>query len=117
MATISMKELINQFGDGETVSKPSTQKIGRGGKRAMGEKSYQEHRSRQDTETLIKTYLEDKPEGASIIAIARHLGRTASPHFRSIVLQMRDRHELIESVDMAPNQRLVRYLYSLATVK
>jgi len=113
MPSFSMNDLIKQVGETETVMQPSHQEIGRGRKKAMGEKGYQDHRSRQDTEALIKNYLAQKGEPMSIIAIARHLGRTASPHFRSIIAEMRDAGHLVETIDMAPNQRLVRYLYSL----
>lgn len=117
MPTYNMDDLIKEAGEMETVIRPLHQKIGRGGKKAMGEKGYQDHRSRGDTETLIKNYLVGKPDGMSIIAIARELNRTASPHFRSIVLDMTRAGELVESVDVAPNGRMIRYLYSLPQSK
>jgi len=117
MPTFNMDDLIKEAGEVETVIKPLHQKIGRGGKRAMGEKAFQEHRSRQDTETLIKNYIGQVGEPVSIIAIARQLDRTASPHFRSIVLDMTRAGELVESVDVAPNGRMIRYLYSLPQSK
>lgn len=117
MPSFSMDDLIKQAGETETVMRPLHQKIGRGGKQAVGEKGYQAHRSREDTETLIKNYLAQVGEPMSIIAIARHLERTASPHFRSIVLDMTRAGHLVESVDVAPNGRMIRYLYSLPQAK
>lgn len=113
MPSYSMEDLIKEAGKDTTVTLPSMQKIGRGGKKAVGQKGYQEHRSREDTETLIKNYLAETNRPMTIIAVARYLERTASPHFRSIVLQMRDAGHLVETVDIAPNGRTVRYLYSL----
>jgi len=96
-----------------TVTSPSLSQKSERGKKTVGEKSYQDHRSRQDTETLIKNCILDSGKPMSVMLIARCLDRTASPHFRSIVADMVKSGALIESVDIAPNGRMVRYLYSL----
>lgn len=107
------EELRRQLDAIVTVTSPSHSEKSERGKRAMGEKPYQDHRPRQDTETLIKNYIQDAGKPISAIVIARGLDRTASPHFRSIIADMVKVGDLIETVDIAPNGRMVRYLYSL----
>lgn len=106
-------ELRRQLDAIMTVSSPSHEKKSERGRKTVGEKPYQDHRSRQDTEALIKNCISDSGKAISAVLIARCLDRTASPHFRSIIAGLVERKELVESVDIAPNGRMVRYLYSL----
>lgn len=109
MASFKIEEL--RAGD-TTVSEPLQTKNQGGRKKAMGEKGYQDHRSREDTEKLIKSFLQEKGS-STVTTIARALGRTASPHFRRIVLEMAEAGQLVETVDTVPNGFLARYWYSL----
>lgn len=117
MPTFSMSELLKNFGNSvestETVSQPSHDKSAGGRRKAVGERPYQEHRSRQDTETLIKNMLQEAGKPMTIVAISRKLDRTPSPHFRSLIASMVAAGDLVETVDTAPNGRMVRYWYSL----
>lgn len=107
-------ELRKQLDAIVTVSSPSHSQKSERGQRAMGEKPYQDHRPKEETQRLIKNCIQSGPEeGLSAIALARCLGRKASPHFRSIIAEMVESRDLIESNDIAPNGRMVRYLYSL----
>lgn len=96
-----------------TVTSLSHEQKSERGHKTVGEKPYQDHRSRKDTEALIKNCLLESAKPMTVIAISRYLGRTPSPHFRSIIADMVKAGSLIESVDTAPNGRMVRYLYSL----
>jgi len=109
MATFKMEELR---ASDTTVSEPLQTKNHVGRKKAMGEKGYQEHRSREETEKLIKDFLAEKGT-STVTTIARALDRTASPHFRRIVLEMAEAGQLVETIDTVPNGFLARYWYSL----
>lgn len=106
-------ELRKQLDALVTVTSPSHEKKSERGRKAMGEKMYQDHRSRQETERLIKSCIQDAGKAISAMLIARCLDRTASPHFRSIIADMVKNGDLVETIDLAPNGRMVRYLYSL----
>lgn len=106
-------ELRRQLDAIMTVTSPSHEQKPEKGRKTVGEKPYQDHRSREDTERLIKNYLRQAKTPVSVIVIARQLDRKASPHFRSIVASMVKAGHLVESFDVAPNGRMVRYLYSL----
>lgn len=113
MPSFSITDLLGITGNDETVTSPShPEKSGRR-KKAVGERGYQEHRSRQETEELIKNTLRDAQKPMTALAIARSLDRTASPHFRSILADMVKTNDLLETVDTAPNNHMVRYWYSL----
>lgn len=99
MATFKMEDLI---GDDLTVNEPlAVKKTGRG-KKTVGEKGYQEHRSRQDTEELIKNILRDKGKPMTAVAIARACDRTASPHFRRLLSEMVTAGQLVDIVTDIP---------------
>jgi len=108
-----MTDLISSIEDIATVAKPSYIENQRGRKKAVGEKPYQEHRSREDTETIIKNFLAEQGKPMTVNPIARAIGRTVSPHFRRILAGMVETGQIIESTDTVPNGMMVRYWYSL----
>lgn len=114
MATMTRDEIDAYLRGDVTVIEPSQWHTRRERKKTVGEKPYQEHRSREETETLIKNFLADQGKPMTVAPIARALKRTASPHFRAILVDMVKVGVLVESVEAMPNQISIRYLYSLA---
>lgn len=110
---MKIEELLNHFRKDDTVISPSHSKKRGGRKTAMGERPFQDKRSRKDTETLIKNRLKEVGHEMTITQLAYDLERTASPHFRKIVEGMVERGELIQTADLAPNERMFRFWYKL----
>lgn len=111
MATFKIEDL---FGHGQTVPEPSHAKNKPMTQRAMGQvKPYQEHRTRAETEQLIKDILATAKKNMTLGAIARQMERTPSPHLRMIFADMVKAGELVETADTPNNERWIRYWYSL----
>lgn len=111
MASFKIEEL---FGDGSTVSEPSHEKNKPTTQRAMGQvRPYQDHRTRAETEQLIKDTLKASKKHMTLGAIARQMERTPSPHLRMIFAEMVKAGQLIETADTPNNERWIRYWYSL----
>lgn len=117
MPTFSIQDLLLGRKSDDTVSQPLDHKIQRREKRPVGERPYQEHRPRQETEELIKSLLEKAGKPLTISPIARGLGRSVSPHLRRIIAGMVETGDLIETADTVPNGAMVRYWYSLPQKK
>ena len=113
MPSFKIEDLLGMSKNNDTVTEPLHSEKSAGRKKTVGEKGYQEHRSRVDTEELIKNVIREAKKPLTALAIARAIDRTASPHFRSIIAHMVKTGELIETVDTAPNNRMIRYWYSL----
>jgi len=109
MATFSMDDLRKLAGHDETVTIPSQpQKLTRT-KEAVGQvKRFQHHRSRTETETLIKSILAEAKRPCTFREIAYGLERNATPHLRGILVEMAQAGDLVESEDMHPSRRLTR---------
>lgn len=110
---MKIEDLLNHFTNRDTVTQPSHQKTSERRKLPVGERPYQDHRSRSETETLIKNTLKEAGREMTVIELARVLNRTASPHFRKIVTEMVDQGLLVQTAVLAPNERLHRFLYKL----
>lgn len=114
MPTISMDELRQMAGYDETVSVPFQPKKKTRTKEAVGQvKKFQDHRSRTETQQLIKTMLKEAGRACTFREIAYALDRSASPHLRALIIRMVDDGELVETIDMHPNQRVTRSWFSL----
>lgn len=111
MATFKIEEL---FGSAETVTEPSHAKNKPMTKKAVGQvRQYQEHRPRTETEELIKTAIRDAGKALTFNSIARALNRSTSPFLRNILMDMVKAGQLVETVDVPNNAKMVRYWYSL----
>ena len=117
MATFSIKDLLLGQKNDETVAERLDDKIRRREKTSVGEKPYQEHRSRQETEELIKNYLAQQGKPMTVSPIARAIGRAVSPHFRRVLAGMVQTGQIVETVDTVPNGAMARYWYSLPEKK
>jgi len=101
------------FGD-EIIAQSSHQKSEVGAQKTMGRLQYRGYRDRKETEALIKSVLEEAGRPLKFREVARGVDRSPSPFLRSILVEMIDRGEVLEAVDVSPNERLPRYWYSLA---
>jgi len=114
MATFKIEEL--SVGE-ETVTTPSHAEKSTQTKKAVGQvgRRYQDHRPRAETEAMIKAAIgkSDNEFGLTFHMIARALERSTSPHLRSIIVAMVERGELVETVDVPNNAKMVRYWYGL----
>ena len=111
MATFKIEELFESTG---TVTEPSHDKIKQSTRKAVGQvRTYQEHRPRTETEQLIKTAIQDAGKALTFNSIARSLNRSTSPFLRKIIMDMVNAGELVETVDVPNNAKMVRYWYSL----
>lgn len=113
MPSFRMDDLLKQFGGSTTVPQQSGHENREGRKRAVGERPFQEHRSRQDTEELIKKFLAEQGKPVTINPISRAINRTVSPGLRRILAGMVESGQIIETTDTVPNGFMVRYWYSL----
>jgi len=117
MPSFKMDELQKAiFGDKTVPQQYAPENQGRG-KRAVGERPFQEHRSRQETEELIKNFLAEQGKPVTINPISRAIKRTVSPGLRRIIAGMVESGQIIETTDTVPNGFMVRYWYSLPDQK
>jgi hypothetical protein len=113
MATFRIEDLFDgQESDG-TIVQSSQSNIARGGDKAVGRLQYRGYRPRKETEELINKALREAGRPLKFLEVAEAVNRSASPFLRSILVGMAERGELIETSDMAPNERLPRFWYSL----
>lgn len=111
MATFKIEEL---FEGPKTVEEPSHAKNKQMRQKAVGQvRQYQDHRPKSETEELIKTSIRDAGKALTFNSIARALNRSTSPFLRKIIMDMVQAGELVETVDVPNNAKMVRYWYSL----
>lgn len=96
------EELRRQLDAIVTVTPPSQQKKPERGQRVVGEKKYQDHRPREETETLIKNMIQEAGRAMTFNQIARGLNRSTSPHLRALLMAMVERGDLTEEIGAAP---------------
>lgn len=113
MATFKIEELFGDDKNDRTIVQSSQSKIAREGERTVGRLQYRGYRSRKETEELINKVLREAGRPLKFLEVAEAVNRSASPFLRSILVGMAERGELIETADMAPNERLPRFWYSL----
>jgi hypothetical protein len=113
MASFKMEDLLNGYENDGTIVKSSHSKIDRGGERTVGRLQYRGYRSRKDTEELINKVLREAKRPLKFAEVAEAVDRRPTPFLRSILVAMAGRGELIETADLAPNERLPRFWYSL----
>lgn len=113
MATLKREDLFSGYENDGTIVKSSQSKSVGEGKQTVGRLQYRGYRSRKDTEVLIKRALRDAGRPLKFLEVAQAVDRSASPFLRSILIGMAERGEIIETADMAPNERLPRFWYAL----
>lgn len=113
MATFKIEELFNSPEDKAMITQSSQSKTAREEKTTVGRLQYRGYRSRKDTEELINKVLREAGRPLKFAEVAEAVNRSASPFLRSILIGMAERGEIIETADMAPNERLPRFWYSL----
>lgn len=113
MATFSMNDLLDGRENDGTIVKSSQSKIDRGGERTVGRLQYRGYRSRKETEELINNALRQAKRPLKFTEVAEAVDRRPTPFLRSILVDMAGRGEIIETADLAPNERLPRFWYSL----
>lgn len=113
MATFNRDELFGNRENDEMIVKSSQVRTMGEGKQSVGRLQYRGYRSRKDTELLIKRALEDAGRPLKFLEVAQAVDRSASPFLRSILVDMAGRGIVIETADMAPNERLPRFWYAL----
>ena len=117
MPSFKMTDLMQGLKDGTTVPQQYTPENQGRGRRAVGERPFQEHRSREETETLIKNFLAEQGKPVTINPISRAIKRTVSPGLRRILAGMVEAGEIVETTHTVPNGFMVRYWYSLPDKK
>jgi hypothetical protein len=110
MATFKIEELR---GNDEMIVKSSQSKNRTGTGDTVGRLQYRGYRTRAETETLIKNALKEAGKPLKFSEVAEAVNRSANPFLRAILVDMTEAGEIVETVDMAPNQRLPRFWYAL----
>lgn len=113
MATFKIEDLFDGSEKDGTIVQSSQSKMTRGGERQVGRLQYRGYRPRKETEELINNALRRAGRPLKFVEVAEAVDRSASPFLRSILVGMAERGEIIETSDMAPNERLPRFWYSL----
>lgn len=79
----------------------------------VGRLQYRGYRERSETETLIKSVLEEAGKPMKFREVARRIDRSPNPFLRQILADMVATGEIILTQDIAPNERMPRYWYSV----
>lgn len=113
MATFNRADLFDGHESDGTIVKSSQSKIDRGGERPVGRLQYRGYRSRKETEELINSALKQAKRPLKFAEVAEAVDRRPTPFLRAILVDMAGRGEIVETADLAPNERLPRFWYSL----
>ena len=113
MASFRREDLFGEPENDVMIAKSSQSRAVGEGKQAVGRLQYRGYRSRKDTEVLIRKALGDAGRPLKFAEVAQAVDRSASPFLRGILIGMAERGEIIETADLAPNERLPRFWYAL----